>query len=62
MDKLMRLMGYSADQARLSSGLNVIGSPAFLGLMAAAWVAMLVFLLIVRKDFRPDSAARSTPG
>jgi hypothetical protein len=60
MEKLMREMGYSADQARMSSGLNVIGSPAFLGLMAAAWVAMLVFLLAVRKHFGPNSAAEST--
>lgn len=62
MEKLMRQMGYSADQARLSSGLNVVGSPAFLGLMAAAWVAMLVFLLVVRKHFGPESAPGSTPG
>jgi hypothetical protein len=62
MEKLMRQMGYSADQARISSGLNVIGSPAFLGLMGAAWVAMLVFLLVVRKHFGQDSAAGSTPG
>jgi len=55
-------MGYSADQARMSSGLNVVGGPAFLGLMAAAWVAMVVFLLAVRKHFGPDSAAGSTPG
>jgi len=60
MEKLMSQMGYSTDQARLSSGLNVVGSHAFLGLMAAAWVAMLVFLLMVRKDFRQDSAAGLT--
>jgi len=60
MEKLMRQMGYSTDQARPSSGLNVVGSHAFLGLMAAAWVAMLVFLLMVRKDFRQDSAAGLT--
>jgi hypothetical protein len=62
MESLLRQMGYSEDQARLTSRFNVLGSPAFYAVIAAAWVAMLVFLLVVRKHFRPDSAAGSTAG
>jgi hypothetical protein len=51
-------MGYPEEQARLAAQFDVFKSPVFLGLMSAAWVALFVFLLSVRKHFRPSATVR----
>jgi uncharacterized membrane protein len=53
METLMRDMGYPPEQARIASQIDLFRNPWFLGLMAAAWLALMVFLLSIRKYFRP---------
>jgi hypothetical protein len=57
----MRQMGYPPDQARIAAQLDLFRNPLLLATMAAAWLALLVFLFSIRKHFR-GAAAAEVPG
>ncbi len=61
MEALLTQMGYPAEQARMAGQMDLFGSPVFLGLMAAAWCALLVFLLSIRREFRAPAGVGSRP-
>jgi hypothetical protein len=61
MPSLLRQMGYPEEQVRVAGQFSLFDKPAFLILMAASWIALLLFLLAVRKHFRPASPAGVSP-
>jgi hypothetical protein len=46
---------------RIAGQFSLFDKPAFLILMAAAWIALLLFLLAVRKYFRSGFAVGAPP-
>jgi hypothetical protein len=61
MPSLLRQMGYPEEQVRIAGQFSLFDKPAFLILMAAAWIALLLFLLAVRKYFRSGFAVGAPP-
>jgi hypothetical protein len=61
MPSLLRQMGYPEEQVRVAGQFSLLDKPAFLILMAAAWIALLLFLLAVRKYFRSGSPVGAPP-
>jgi hypothetical protein len=54
-------MGYPEEQVRVAGQFSLFDKPAFLILMGAAWIALLLFLLAVRKHFRSASPVGALP-
>lgn len=61
MPSLLRQMGYPEEQVRLAGQFSLFDKPAFLILMGAAWIALLLFLLAVRKHFRSAEPVGAPP-
>jgi hypothetical protein len=59
---LMRQMGYPDEQARLAVRFDLWHSPSFLAVVAAGWLALLLFLFAVRKHFRGGTPGRHRSG
>src|SRR5262249_29688242 len=58
---LMRQMGYPPEQTELSGQLDLLRRPGFLVFVLVSWLALLGFLLSIRKHFRPGIAAGTGP-
>ncbi len=61
MPSLLRQMGYPEEQVLVAGQFSLFDKPAFLILMSASWIALLLFLLAVRKHFRSGSPVGVPP-